>query len=200
MKKLVLIITIILSIFTIGKVNAKEIISIDGSIENNKLNVSGKAEEGTLAVEIMVYDASNNLVYMESTSVDSDNNFAKTFNVDGNEYTIKVADYDGGNYIEKKITSNNDTSNVSNSITNKEDSNSQKKINIFKSTNIITHYINICLNNFKREETLGNKDLDFNPCTRIITYSRNKKNEDNYKDKSNTNTNENIYNTKGSTV
>ena len=98
----VLIITIILSIFTIGKVNAKEIISIDGSIENNKLNVSGKAEEGTLAVEIMVYDASNNLVYMESTSVDSDNNFAKTFNVDGNEYTIKVADYDGGNYIEKK--------------------------------------------------------------------------------------------------
>ena len=127
MKKLVLIITIILSIFIIGKVNAKEIISIDGSIENNKLNVSGKAEEGTLAVEIMVYDASNNLVYMESTSVDSDNNFAKTFNVDGNEYTIKVADYDGGNYIEKKITSNNDTSNVSNSITNKEDSNSNAK-------------------------------------------------------------------------
>ena len=44
-----------------------------------------------------------------------------------NEYTIKVADYDGGNYIEKKITSNNDTSNVSNSITNKEDSNSNAK-------------------------------------------------------------------------
>ena len=151
MRRLSLIIVFILSIFIIGTVSAKDIISIDGSISNNKLSISGKAEEGTLAVEIMVYDSSNNLVAMESASVDNDNNFEKTIDVDGSEFTIKVADYDGGEYLEKRITSSSDDSTVSNTTTtNSTDSNNKKstKANNPNTYDNIIKYVVISLISF----------------------------------------------------
>lgn len=151
MRRLSLIIVFILSIFIIGTVSAKDILSVDGSITNNKLSISGKTEEGILAVEIMVYDSSNNLVAMESAPVDNDNNFEKVIDVAGNEFTIKVADYDGGEYLEKKITSSSDNSNTSNAITtNSTDSGNKKstKANNPNTYDNIIKYVVISLISF----------------------------------------------------
>ena len=146
-------------------------------------------------LQVNSYNSFSRIKFQSINTINNNNN--NTNNNNKNTNNANNNNTNNNNQIGTTNNENNENINSQNNnvVNNKEDSNSQKKINIFKSTNIITHYINICLNNFKREETLGNKDLDFNPCTRIITYSRNKKNEDNYKDKSNTNTNENIYNT-----
>ena len=87
-------------------VNAKNISTIDVKNSSNKLTVSGTTENGVLAVAVMVYSGEN-LSHMETCSCNNNNyscELSKTFSK-GN-YTVKVADYDGGDYISKKISIN----------------------------------------------------------------------------------------------
>lgn len=88
-------------------VNAKSISTLDVKNNNNKLTVSGTTENGVLAVAVMVY-LGEDLSHMETcSSIDSKFSceLSKTF--DKGNYTVKVADYDGGNYISKNITIDN---------------------------------------------------------------------------------------------
>lgn len=88
-------------------VNAKSISTIEATETNGKIKVSGKTESGVLAIAALVYSG-DDLVYMETCEATGEsyscilnNNFAK------GDYIVKVADYDGGDYIVDKITISN---------------------------------------------------------------------------------------------
>lgn len=96
---------IIALMILIPKVQAKTINTLNVTESNGKINVSGTTEDGVLAVAIMVYDSTeSNLITMQTTSVGSDNNYSDTITIASGTYVIKVADYDGGEYITKKVT------------------------------------------------------------------------------------------------
>ena len=78
--------------------------SIDTSITSDILEVSGKVDRGIYAVIIMVYK-DDKLYSIKTTGVDSNNGYEMLFNVeDNNEYEIKVANYEGGNYLTKTVS------------------------------------------------------------------------------------------------
>ena len=103
---------IILSLFIIPivsvDVNAAtlDVKTINASITNNKISVDGTVDNGVLAVAIMVYEEDGTtLVKMETTSVDSNDKYSDTIDVTaGKKYIVKAANYDGGEYITKKVT------------------------------------------------------------------------------------------------
>ena len=103
---------IILSLFIIPivsvDVNAAtlDVKTINASITNNKISVDGTVDNGVLAVAIMIYEEDGTtLVTMETTSVDSNDKYSDTIDVTaGKKYIVKAANYDGGEYITKKVT------------------------------------------------------------------------------------------------
>ena len=103
---------IILSLFIIPivsvDVNAAtlDVKTINASITNNKISVDGTVDNGVLAVAIMVYEEDGTtLVTMKTTSVDSNDKYSDTIDVTaGKKYIVKAANYDGGEYITKKVT------------------------------------------------------------------------------------------------
>lgn len=83
--------------------------TLDASITNKEINVSGTTDNGVLAVAIMIYDETGNLVTMQTTSVDSSSKYSDKITVPSDEtYIVKVANYDGGNYISKTVTSHDE--------------------------------------------------------------------------------------------
>lgn len=103
---------IILSLFIIPivsvNVNAStlNVKTINASITDNKISVDGTVDNGVLAVAIMVYEEDGTtLVTMKTTSVDSNDKYSDTIDVTaGKKYIVKAANYDGGEYITKKVT------------------------------------------------------------------------------------------------
>lgn len=111
MKKILSILFIgLISILIVPfNVDAKSISTLDVTNNNNKLTVSGTTENGVLAVAVLVY-SEGNLTHME-TCANNNNKYScelsKTFET-GN-YTVKVADYNGGEYISKDINTKNNS-------------------------------------------------------------------------------------------
>ena len=107
MKIMKLVIATIVSIIIIAvlssSVYAGTVSSVNTAENQGKITVSGTAEAGVLAVAVTVYSG-DNLVYIETTNVNSDGTYnvelGKTFS-DG-KYTVKVADYNGGDYATKE--------------------------------------------------------------------------------------------------
>lgn len=86
--------------------NAESISTLDVVNNNNKLTVSGTTENGVLAIAVLVYSGED-LIHMETCSNNNNSyscKLSKTFGI-GN-YTVKVADYDGGDYISKNVSIN----------------------------------------------------------------------------------------------
>ena len=107
MKKILYILITIITVFSFSNVFAlnKEITTLNASEENGSINVSGKAENGCLAVAIMVYkEDGETLVTMQTTSVGDDNKFSDSIKVDNGTYIVKVADYDGGTFVTKTVS------------------------------------------------------------------------------------------------
>ena len=85
--------------------DSKSVISLNVSARNNLLFVNGETEEGMLAVAVAVYDKSGkNLVTMQTAAVDDDNYYECSIELEDGHYLVKVADYQGGNYLTKSIT------------------------------------------------------------------------------------------------
>ena len=110
LSKYLLIIVLSLFIIPIVSVNVNaatlDVKTINASITNNKISVDGTVNNGVLAVAIMVYEEDGTtLVTMETTSVDSNDKYSDTIDVTaGKKYIVKAANYDGGEYITKKVT------------------------------------------------------------------------------------------------
>lgn len=78
--------------------------TLEVSIKNNILDVSGTTDNGVLAVTVMVYDENEtNLITMETTAVDSSNKYSKKINLTDGKYIVKTANYDGGDYLKKSV-------------------------------------------------------------------------------------------------
>lgn len=105
MKKVfsILFIGLMTLIFLPFSVNALSISTLNLTNNNNKITVSGTTEDGVLAVAVFVYSG-DELVDMETCSNNSDNyscELQKEFA--SGTYIVKVADYNGGDYISKDI-------------------------------------------------------------------------------------------------
>ncbi|MDO4199787.1 MAG: hypothetical protein Q4D57_03455 [Clostridia bacterium] len=85
--------------------DTKSVLSMNVSKNGNSIIVSGKTEEGMLAVAVAVYDKSGKkLVTMRTAGVDDSNSYeSSTIELSDGKYVVKVADYNGGKYLTKSI-------------------------------------------------------------------------------------------------
>lgn len=88
-----------------------EITKVEVEKKSGKMVISGKVQSNVLAVAIAVYDESGeNLVIMKTIAVDDENEFYDVIEIKNGSYIVKVANYEGGAFVKKKVTlSDNDT-------------------------------------------------------------------------------------------
>ena len=105
MKKIIKLFIIIIILVIAPKVLALDVTTVEGSEDaSGKITVTGTAPSDMVAVSIMLYDETGNtFIKMLNTNVFDDNTFSLTFNMEPKTYTIKVADYTGGNFKEVKV-------------------------------------------------------------------------------------------------
>ncbi len=88
-----------------SKAMAGTIASIDTSVKDGTVTVSGTADSGVLSVAIFVYDeAGENMIQMKSVAVDSDQKYSEDFKLSDGKYLVKAADYEGGKFAETAVT------------------------------------------------------------------------------------------------
>lgn len=88
-----------------NKTMAGTIASIDASVKDGTVTVSGTADSGVLSVAIFVYDeAGENMLQMKSVAVDSDQKYSEGFKLSDGKYLVKAADYEGGKFAETTVT------------------------------------------------------------------------------------------------
>ena len=103
MKKIGLLIIALFMLFA-SSVNAKTVTNLTVTQKDGKLSISGTAEAGMLAAQVVVYDEEEkNIIVMESTPVKDDNTYSIDITVPAATYVVKVADYDGGDYNSVKV-------------------------------------------------------------------------------------------------
>ena len=87
------------------KTMAGTIASIDASVKDGTVTVSGTADSGVLSVAIFVYDeAGENMLQMKSVAVASDQKYSEDFRLSDGKYLVKAADYEGGKFDETTVT------------------------------------------------------------------------------------------------
>lgn len=87
------------------KTMAGTIASIDASVKDGTVTVSGTADSGVLSVAIFVYDeAGENMLQMKSVAVASDQKYSEDFKLSDGKYLVKAADYEGGKFAETTVT------------------------------------------------------------------------------------------------
>ena len=87
------------------KTMAGTIASIDASVKDGTVTVSGTADSGVLSVAIFVYDeAGENMLQMKSVAVTSDQKYSEDFKLSDGKYLVKAADYEGGKFAETSVT------------------------------------------------------------------------------------------------
>lgn len=140
MKKRISLIIILVAFVLIMIIPAKNVYALNKQIttfeatqNNGEISVSGTTEAGALAVAIAIYNEDGTeLITMQTTEVNSSNEFSATIALESGNYLIKVADYEGGTFSEKsitKITNNTNTeaeekSDVEKELTNTEEATS----------------------------------------------------------------------------
>ena len=121
MKKLLLVLVTILSFAFIGNVYAAEelkVKSLEASMDGTKITATGTTDENMLAVSVVVYDETGTtFIKMESGQVDNGK-----YNViidgfeEGKKYTVRVANYDGGDFLEQIVPDETKTPDTGDSI------------------------------------------------------------------------------------
>lgn len=106
MKKVLLLIVTIFCVLLMDKVYAAEsdITSVEANINGTKLTVEGTTESDVLAVSVLVYDESGNeFIKMKSGEV-IDGKYTVVIDEldDTNSYLVRVANYNGGDFLEVK--------------------------------------------------------------------------------------------------
>lgn len=88
-----------------NKAMAGTIASIEASVKDGTVTVSGAADSGVLSVAIFVYDeAGENMLQMKSVAVESDRKYSEDFKLSDGKYLVKAADYEGGKFAETTVT------------------------------------------------------------------------------------------------
>ncbi|MCR5146635.1 MAG: LPXTG cell wall anchor domain-containing protein [Clostridia bacterium] len=81
----------------------KKVNEVNAVQNAGKITVSGTVENGMLAVAIQVVDSNGKLVTLETGDVDVNNKFNLVIEVPEGTYIVKVADYEGGEVVEKTV-------------------------------------------------------------------------------------------------
>lgn len=103
MKK-ILSLLIVLAIVIAPSVFAGEIKTADANIDTNgKITVKGTTESSVVAVAVSIHDADGNFIKVVTGSVKDDDTYEVTADMEAKKYILKVADYHGGNFIEKEV-------------------------------------------------------------------------------------------------
>ncbi len=110
---LALVLALVIPSNTVYAAN-KKVKSADVVQSNGTLTVSGEVEEGMLAVAVQVLDSNGNLITLRTGAVDSDNKYKVEIAIAEGDYTIKVADYDGGAVYKDGETEDDATENNTN--------------------------------------------------------------------------------------
>ena len=102
MKKILISIITLLVVAPLLRVSAAvtyNVKTVEASITNDIMTVSGTTEHGVLAVAILVYDENEeNLITMITTAVTESDTYTDTINIEDGNYVVKAANYDGGEY------------------------------------------------------------------------------------------------------
>lgn len=103
MKK-ILSLLIVLAIVIAPSVFAGEIKTADASIDTNgKITVKGTTESSVVAVAVAIHAEDGTFIKVVTGSVNDDNTYEVTADMEAKKYILKVADYHGGNFIEKEV-------------------------------------------------------------------------------------------------
>ena len=105
-KKLILLITVFTLLLPfIVNASSKNVKSMDVVLDNGVIKIEGTTDSDVLAVAIMVYDTNEEyLIKYVTTDVDDDNKFGYDIDVSSDDnYVIKAANYDGGDYVVAKV-------------------------------------------------------------------------------------------------
>lgn len=80
--------------------------TVSTTVSGTTVTVSGtvNASPVVYAVAIAVYDSNGNLNTMFTTNVDAANTYQATFTLPEGTYLIKVADYEGGTFVESTVS------------------------------------------------------------------------------------------------
>ncbi len=79
--------------------NAKDIKTLNASLDGETVAISGTADSKTLAVAIMVYnEAGSELLAMQTAAVADDGSYSSSIDLGSGTYLVKVANYEGGEY------------------------------------------------------------------------------------------------------
>ena len=112
-----------------------EITKVEVEEKSGKMIVSGKVQGNILAVAIAVYDESGeNLVIMKTTAVDDENEFYDVIEIKNGSYLVKVANYEGGAFVEKKVTLSDEDTDVKDLKDTKNKSDEETKVESKKAT------------------------------------------------------------------
>lgn len=95
---------IVLLVVIVPNVFAGEIKTADASIDTNgKITVKGTTESSVIAVAVSIHDADGNFIKMVTGSVKDDDTYEVTADMEAKKYILKIADYNGGNFVEKEV-------------------------------------------------------------------------------------------------
>ena len=95
---------IVLLVVIVPNVFAGEIKTADASIDTNgKITVKGTTESSVIAVAVSIHDADGNFIKVVTGSVKDDDTYEVTADMEAKKYILKIADYNGGNFVEKEV-------------------------------------------------------------------------------------------------
>lgn len=83
---------------------AGTITNVSATAGNKTIQVEGTTEDGVFAVVIAVYDDAENLVTYLTAGVNDSHTYTATLSVEYGSYTVKVADYAGGDFAQTNVT------------------------------------------------------------------------------------------------
>lgn len=84
---------------------APKVLTIEASQNSGAINASGTTEAGVLAVAVTVYsEDGSKVVTMKTTDVNDNNEYSSSIEVPNGNYIVRAANYDGGEFVETKLT------------------------------------------------------------------------------------------------
>lgn len=117
MKK-ILSLLIVLLIVIAPTVFAADIKTVDASEDSSgKITVKGTADDSMVAVAVSLYEEDGTFIKVVTGSVEDDNTYEVTINMEAKKYIVRVADYNGGNYIEKEVNPDSTTEDSTTTVT-----------------------------------------------------------------------------------
>ena len=112
MKKILSLLIVLLIVIT-PTVFAADIKTVDASEDaSGKITVKGTADDSMVAVAVSLYEEDGTFIKVVTGSVEDDNTYEVTINMEAKKYIVRVADYNGGNYIEKAVNPDGTTEDI----------------------------------------------------------------------------------------